>query len=351
MAHWLEALKERFPIDIDDMLREFGSEPIPGHLKRWWFALGGTPAYLFIIQAITGILLTFYYVPAPDQAYESVRFIREQLPFGWYIRSLHYWCSHLLIASIILHMMRVYFTGAYRKPREFTWVTGFALLVLMMVMGFTGYSLVYEQLSYWGATVAGNLTESVPMIGPIIAHFIRGGPEIGANTLTRFYIFHIAGIPTLIVLFLALHITLVRLHGVTPLTDEAGRPEDRQTFPFFPDHFLTELAIGLILMIILTVLACIFPAGLAEKANPLVTPEHIKPEWYFLFTFRWLKLTGLTFAVLSIGFFAFLAMVWPWIDGFWRKRHPKSEASTWIGVMAVLTLIGMTLWEVLSRGG
>jgi len=165
-------LRSRFPVDPEKLGTSL-NEPVPNHLKKWWFCVGGTPAYLFVVQAITGILLTFYYVPEPSQAYDSVAHITNDVPFGWWVRSLHKWSSNFMIVAVILHAMRVYFTGAYRKPREFTWATGAILLILTMVFGFTGYSLVYEQLSYWGATVAANLTETVPIMGEPLARFAQ----------------------------------------------------------------------------------------------------------------------------------------------------------------------------------
>ncbi len=140
--------RERIPIQ-GDVLREMTNEPVPNHLKRWWFCLGGTPAYLFVVQIATGILLAFYYQPAPSTAYESVRYVTEQVQYGWFIRSLHKWAATLMVAAVILHQMRVYFTGGYRRPREINWCIGMFLLLCTLVIGFTGYSLVYEQLSYW----------------------------------------------------------------------------------------------------------------------------------------------------------------------------------------------------------
>ena len=119
---------ERLPVTEAD-LRSLTNEPVPNHLKRWWFALGGTPAYLFVVQIVTGILLAFYYQPSPATAYESVRYITEEAQFGWYIRSVHKWGATLMIAAVILHQMRVYFTGAYRKPREINWMVGMCLLL------------------------------------------------------------------------------------------------------------------------------------------------------------------------------------------------------------------------------
>jgi len=345
LADWL---KERIPVDLE-ALKVYSNEPVPRHLKHWWWCLGGTPAYLFLVQATTGILLSFYYVPDPSQAYESVKRVMSAVPYGWFIRSIHRWSSNLMITAVILHMMRVFFTGAYRRPREINWMLGVGLLAVSLGFGFTGYSLVYEQLSYWGATVAGNLTEAVPVAGPYLARLLRGGEQVGDNTLTRLFILHIGILPAAITALLAGHIILIRLHGVTEFefTKDRERP-GKGTFPFFPDHFLTEMIIGVGLAFLLTCLAVIFPTGLAERADPLNTPPHIKPEWYFFWTFRWLKLTGLTFAVLSIGAMGFLALVWPFVDAAIRARKPHSEASVWIGLAAVIFLTGLSLWEAIA---
>lgn len=337
-------LRERFPID-QQVLISMGSEPVPGHLKRWWWCLGGTPAYLFIIQAVTGVLLTFYYVPTPEQAYESVAAISNEVRFGWYIRSLHKWSANFMIVAVLLHMMRVFFTGAYRRPREGNWMLGVLLLLLTLGFGFTGYSLVYEQLSFWGATVAANILQSIPFVGPDLADFLRGGPHVGSNMLTRLFVFHIGALPTLMVVVLLGHLLLMRTHGVSPLGSPAG--PDAKRFPFIPDHLFTEIAVALFLMFFLTFLAIVFPAGLGPKADPLVTPEHIKPEWYFFWAFRWLKLMPEQAAVATQGLFIALIFFWPLIDARIRKRRPESEASIWIGAGAVIFLLTLTVWEAL----
>ena len=348
MTSLSEWFRQRVPIN-PDTLRTFGSEPVPEHLKQWWWCLGGTAAYLLIVQVVTGVLLTFHYVPEPSHAYESVKHITEAVPFGWYLRSVHRWSSHFMIIAVILHAVRVFFTGAYRAPREVNWIIGSLLLLVTLGFGFTGYSLVYEQLSYWGATVAGQITEAVPLIGPTLADFIRGGERVGSNTLTRFFVFHIGILPTLIFLLVAAHLVLIRLLGVTEFkvksTDKAEG--EAKTFPFFPDHFITELGIGVTLMFLMTILAIVFPVGLQEQANPLVTPAHIKPEWYFFFTFRWLKLTSLTFAILSLGLVGFVAIAWPFVDRMLQRRFAIKELSLYIGLIVFIALAGMTIWEAL----
>jgi cytochrome b6 len=341
VAAWLA---ERIPIS-PGQLAELTNEPVPHHLKRWWFCLGGTPAYLFVVQIVTGILLAMYYQPAPATAYESVRYITETAYFGWYLRSLHKWAATLMIAAVILHQMRVYFTAAYRAPRDLNWIVGMGLLMTTLLTGFTGYSLVFEQLSYWGATVAANLCDAVPLVGRTAKLLLLGGEEYNAHTLSRLYVLHAAVLPGTLVLLIACHIALVRLHGVTEFPEDKAVPPERRYFPFFPDHVLTELIIGLVLMIVLSALATVLPATMGPKADPLTTPEVIKPEWFFYVAFRWLKLFSLTFAVLSTGLIVATMFLWPWIDRLLRRLTGIEEISVYIGIVATLLLIGMTVWE------
>ncbi len=337
--------QQRVPISGRD-LRELTNEPVPNHLKRWWFCLGGTPAYLFVVQIITGILLAFYYKPSPETAYESVRYITHEASYGWYVRSIHKWAATLMIAAVVLHQMRVYFTGAYRKPREVNWMIGMCLLLCTLVGGFTGYALVYEQLSYWGATVGANIADTVPLAGGVIKSMMLGGESYNQHTLARFFIVHAALMPVLMIVLLVLHVSLIRLHGVTELRFEDD-PKKPGHFNFFPDHLYTELIVGLVLMILLSTLATALPAAMGPPADPLTTPEVIKPEWFFYVTFRWLKFFSATVAVLSMGFIVFLMFVWPIVDGQIRKRWPGSEASVWIGIVAVLLIIALTVWEAM----
>jgi len=341
LSQWF---RERIPIQ-GHVVREMTNEPVPNHMKRWWFCLGGTPAYLFVVQIFTGILLAVYYEPSPGTAYESVRYVTEQVPYGWFIRSVHKWAATLMIATVILHQMRVYFTGGYRRPRELNWMIGMFLLGCTLVIGFTGYSLVYEQLSYWGATVGANIAANVPVVGAIGKRLLLGGEAYNEKTLPRFFILHAAVLPVTMILLISIHILLIRLHGVTELQFKEDSKEKTKFFNFFPDHLYTELIMGLVLMILLSALATILPATLGPRADPLTTPEVIKPEWFFYVMFRWLKLFSGTAAVLSIGFILFVMFVWPFIDAAIRKYTRFTEASVWIGIVGVFAIVGLTIWE------
>ncbi|HJO04220.1 MAG TPA: cytochrome bc complex cytochrome b subunit [Acidobacteriota bacterium] len=338
--------KDRLPIS-STQFRELTNEPVPNHMKRWWFALGGTPAYLFVVQIVTGILLAFYYSAAPEAAYESVRYITQEAAYGWFIRGVHKWGATLMIAAVIMHQMRVFFTGAYRKPREINWMVGMCLLVCTLMIGFTGYSLLFEQLSFWGATVGANITDTVPVVGSFMKNMMLAGDAYNQRTLARFYVLHAAVLPVTMILLLVVHIFIIRMQGVTELKFEGDKRGDEGTFSFFPDHLYTELILGLCLMILLAALATISPVVMGPRADPLVTPEVIKPEWFFYVAFRWLKLFTGTAAVLSMGLIVFAMFTWPFIDATIRRRTRFQEASVWIGVVAVITIIGMTIWEAL----
>jgi len=360
---WFAFLRERVPVNIE-VFEELSKEPIPHHMKNWWYCLGGTPLMLFAIQVVTGILLTFYYRPSPEEAYASVRMITEEVPFGWWIRSVHHWAANLMVLAVGLHAIRVFFTGAYRKPRELNWMVGVGLLFTTLGFAFTGYALVYDQLSYWAATVGTNVAEQFPVLGPYLAKLLRGGEVVNPTTLTRFFVFHVGAMPTLMAILLGLHIFLLRIHGVmeldappevqeTPLTVEEDREgkkrfDPNRFFAFFPDHVTTELLVGMFLLTLLTVLAMVFPAHLGQAANPDQTPLHIKPEWYFYPVFRWLKLVPLGVAMAGLLLGGLLFLFWPFVDGAIRRRNPKSELGTLVGASAAVLLLVFLVWEALA---
>jgi quinol-cytochrome oxidoreductase complex cytochrome b subunit len=193
--------------------------------------------------------------------------------------------------------------------------------------------------------VGANIADGVPLVGGFLKRMMLAGDVYNEKTLPRFFILHAAILPVTMIALLAVHILLIRLHGVTELKF-VGEPADKPThFNFFPDHFYTELIIGLVLMIVLSVLATVLPATMGPRADPLTTPEVIKPEWFFYVVFRWLKLFSGTAAILSIGFLVFIMFCWPFIDGLIRRWRPGSEASVWIGLAVVLFIVSLTVWE------
>lgn len=337
------AIAERFPVPPAwrGLVQE---ERLPVHLKTWIWALGGTAAILFFIQVVTGVLLTFYYVPQPMYAYDSVRQITSSVRYGWFVRGLHQAASQLMIIAVLLHMIRVFVTRGYRRPREATWIIGVALFLLTLGFAFTGYALVYDQLSYWATTVGTNMIAAVPLIGTPLLYMLRGGADVNPQTLTRLYNFHIGLIPTVFSLLLVAHIVLVRLHGVSTL-EEDSRTE---TYPFFPDHVLREAAVGLVVLLAIVVYVMISPPHLGDKADPNLTPAHIRPEWYFFPSYRWLKLVPLQVGLWTTVAFVLAMFFWPWIDRTIERAAPGRRLGTCIGVIFWLITLVLLVWEAFS---
>lgn len=319
-------------------------ERLPIHLKTWLWALGGTPAVLFTVQVVTGVLLTFYYVPQPMHAFESVRQITLSVRFGWLVRGLHQAASQLMIVAVLLHMIRVFVTRGYRRPREVTWVIGVALFLLTLGFAFTGYALVYDQLSYWATTVGTNMIAEVPAVGTPLLYMLRGGADVNPQTLTRFYNFHIGVIPTVFVVLVAGHILLVRLHGVAKLEGD----DCAESYPFFPDHVLREAAVALVLLVAMVVYVMAAPPGLGDKADPNLTPTHIRPEWYFFPSYRWLKLVPLQAGLWTTTAFIVAMFFWPWIDAGLERLVPGRRVGTFVGVTFWLVTISFLLWEAVA---
>jgi len=182
---------------------------------NWFYTLGSATLFVVINQIVTGILLTLYYVPTPDHAWDSVAYISYELPFGWFIRGMHHWGSSAMVLLVFLHMLRVVLMGAYKFPREITWITGLVLLLLTLGFGFTGYLLPWDQKSYWATTVGTRIAEITPGVGHFILMVMRGGEELSAVTLARFFGAHVWVLPISLILLLSAHIYLIIRHGIT----------------------------------------------------------------------------------------------------------------------------------------
>jgi quinol-cytochrome oxidoreductase complex cytochrome b subunit len=189
---------------------------------NWAYTLGSATLFTLIIQVVTGILLTLYYVPEPQQAYASVTYITNEVPFGWMIRGLHHWGASAMVLLAVLHMVRVIVYGAYKYPREVTWITGVFLLLLTFAFGFTGYLLPWDQRAYWATVVGTRIAEVVPVIGGSIKDVMLGGPEISGLTLSRFFGAHVWVLPSVLFLLVGIHLYLVIRNGISkpPKRDE-----------------------------------------------------------------------------------------------------------------------------------
>lgn len=207
---WLD---ERFDVRVP--LETFLKKPVPKHAIKWYFCLGGITFVLFLIQGVTGILLSLYYKPTPNEAYDSILFIMNNVRFGWLVRSIHSWSATLMIAACVAHMLRVFITGSYKNPRELNWVAGLFLLLLTLAFGFTGYLLPWDQKALWGSTVGSEIFGVVPLIGAWLLGLVRAGADITSMTLTRFYGAHMLILPVLTFIFLVVHFIIIRRQGIS----------------------------------------------------------------------------------------------------------------------------------------
>ena len=182
---------------------------------NWLYTLGSATLFVAVSQMVTGILLTIYYVPSPDQAYDSVQYITTQVPAGWFIRGLHHWGASVMVVLTVLHMLRVIYYGAYKYPREVTWFTGIGLLVIVIGFGFTGYLLPWDQKAFWATTVGTRIAEVTPVIGESILRIMRGGTELTAVTLARFFGVHVWFLPAALLILIGVHMFLVIRNGIS----------------------------------------------------------------------------------------------------------------------------------------
>jgi quinol-cytochrome oxidoreductase complex cytochrome b subunit len=184
---------------------------------NWWYTLGSASLFLFVLQIVTGVFLTVYYVPSPDHAYDSVQYIMNDVAFGWLIRGIHHWGATLMVLFVFIHMLRTFYFAAYKYPREITWITGVFLLLATLGMGFTGYLLPWNQRAYWATTVGTEIPGTAPFVGEFLMRILRGGSELSAVTLARFFSVHIWFLPAIMLLLIGIHLYLVIRIGISAL--------------------------------------------------------------------------------------------------------------------------------------
>lgn len=320
-------------------------EPLPSSVN-WWFTLGSVLLFLLVLQITTGAVLMMYYVPTPAYAYDSVKFIATQLAFGHLLRGLHLFGASFIVVAAGLHTLRVLVFGAYKSPREVTWWTGVILLLLIMAFALTGYLLPWDQRAYWATVVAINIAKSTPIGGSQIAAIMRGGPDIGALTLSRWFAAHVILLPAALVLFVVAHLYLMRRHGIAGHYRRATGP-DR---PFYPHHAIKDTVVVAAVFAALIAFAAWGHAPLEGVANPSDANYTPRPEWYFLSLFQLLKyFPGKLEPIAAHGIpgVAFLLLfLLPFLDRS-PERHPARRkivvAVTAFIVVGALTLTGLGL--------
>lgn len=336
---------------IEQFLRK---KTVPQHKHSIWYYTGSAILLFFAIQGITGFMLVFYYKPTLEEANQSVARIMMEIPLGWIIRSVHTWSAFFMIAIVFIHLLSIWITKAYRKPRELTWMSGVFLLFVTLGFGFTGYLLPWDDLSLSATKVGTDIPRSIPVIGAWVTKFLRGGDDVTGDTLTRFFGFHVCVLPVLIFVLLAIHVFLIQKHGMSlPLHVELRNEKVKET-PFWPNFIYREMIVWLILVGVLLTVAIFLPPSLDKAADLMApAPEGIKPEWYFLFLFQLLKIfpaqilfiSGDTIAVLLILVGVILFFFLPLIDN--KPARMKGKAITVSAYVFIVFAVTMTVWSLL----
>ena len=397
--------------------RESGDAIVSNFLLHWFpakvtkssldwsysFWLGAASAALYLLLILSGFPLLFLYIPSVERAYASVKDIEYVVAFGSWIRSVHRFAAHLMVAAVFLHLVRVFLTGAYKngvgqgQRREWNWILGVGMLLLTLFLSFTGYLLPWDQLAFWAVTVGTNIASSVPLVGPTIRELLIGGRTIDQPTLIRFYALHVFVLPALLSLLFVYHVWRIRKDGGLARADRELLLERKAEQPAAPSKTYTLLGIArgtaptvrtdsleapdravnavpdltrraaivvLGTIALVSILSALIRSPLEEAANPLITPNPAKAPWYFLWlqeivtdtTFRIGSLTvngAFIGGVLLPGLLIVVLTVWPWLDkspgaaaGTWFPANRKTQNLVFIGiaiVIIILTLIGVFL--------
>lgn len=329
ILNWLE---ER--TGLESIVKNFLYEEIPAS-AGWHQVLGSVALFCFMVQAFTGAMLAFNYAPTPGDAYLSVKYIMTELTGGRLIRGLHHWGASMMIVMVVLHMTQVFLWGAYKRPREATWMVGCVLFLITMAFGLTGYLLPWDNRAYWGTVVTTQISGLAPGVGPYVVRLMGADGGIGVVTFARFYAAHTLLFPLAIVALVALHIFLVRKHGVAPAADD-NLPKKR----FFPEQVFKDTVGAFIIFSILLVMALTLKAPLDRLADPTDTTYTPRPDWYFLFLFQTLKFFEGKMEVIGAVVLPNLAIVGlflvPFID-----RGKVVAVTKRKGAMAVVLIAGL----------
>jgi ubiquinol-cytochrome c reductase cytochrome b subunit len=323
------------------------THPVPPNLG-WFYVFGSATLTMFILQIVTGMCLAVVYVPAANDAYTSLEYLNTEQPLGWLLRAVHYWSATGMVVMLVLHATRVVLMGAFKYPRELTWLLGVGLLFVTLGLAFTGQVLRWDQDAYWGVGVGAAMVGRVPIVGPALVHVLLGGPNIGGETLSRFFGLHVFVLPGLAILLLVPHLYLVVRQGISS-RPKVGKPVDPRTYdaeyaqdlaagePFFPYDFTKDAIFSACCVLVVFALAFTFgPKGPSGPPDPTLIAAEPRPDWYFLPLFALLALsppqmeTAIMLVMPVVGVAALVLL--PFIAG-------KGERSPWRRPVTVLVVL------------
>jgi ubiquinol-cytochrome c reductase cytochrome b subunit len=349
-------------VQLEGFVKESAEHPVPSKTASWWYVFGSASFVLLILQIATGIMLAIVYVPSAGEAWNSLQVLNHQLPLGWLLRAMHFWGSNFMVAVVLIHMSQVFLFGAYKFPRELTWLLGVFLLLMTLGMAFTGQVLRFDQDAYWGLGIGASIMGRVPFIGGQLVHLMLGGPIIAGATLTRFFTIHVFVLPATMLAFASLHTWLVLKLGVNEWP-APGRLVKRETYiqeynelahhhgvPFVPGAIWKDAMFAAGILVAVLVCAALFgPYGPTGVPDPTIIDTVPKPDFWFLWIYTALAFlpanieTPVMLIAPVIGIGILLAL--PFIAGLGEKSWHRRP----VAVLAVILIaVG---WAVLTQLG
>jgi len=341
-------------------IAEVAAHPVPKSSASWWYVFGSATFVVFLLQVVTGTCLALVYVPSADGAWQSLLYLNFEQPLGWYLRALHGWGSNFMLALMFVHMAQVFLFGAYKYPRELTWVAGVLLLFCTLGMAFTGQIMRFDQDAYWGLGIGASIAGRIPILGPSIVHLLLGGPIIAGATLSRFFALHVFLVPALLIGFVVVHLVLVLRLGINewPMpgrvvkrdryVEEYARIVHEDGEPFFPYAAQKDIVFaGLIVLALVVAAAVLGPIGPGGEPDPTIIRTVPRPDFFFLWMFSlfallppWTETVLMLVApVLVMGVLFGL----PFFSGTGEKHFRRRPVSV-IVVLLVATAIGTLTW-------
>jgi ubiquinol-cytochrome c reductase cytochrome b subunit len=365
MTRWLRAAGNWFDarLSVRATLMPMMQHPIPrasAGPMGWWYVFGSASLTLLIVQILTGIGLALVYVPAADNAYDSLLYLNYDQSLGWFLRALHYYAGSGMVVLVLAHATQVFLHGAYKYPRELTWVLGVFLLLCTLGMFFSGQILRWDPDAYWGLAVGGSMAGRVPVAGPWLVRQMLGGPVIGADSLNRFFALHVFVIPGALLFFLAIHLWLVLKRGISA-PPVPGQPVDPKTYneeyekqlktgvPFLGDAMLKDAFFSSLAVIVVVVVAAVLgPKGPTGPPDPTLSGANPRPEWPFLWLFALLSLSPAgaeTFVILvfPVILIAGLFLV-PFVSNR-GERAPSRRPVAVLSVIVIYTVLGVLTYQ------
>jgi quinol-cytochrome oxidoreductase complex cytochrome b subunit len=333
----------------------------------WSATLGSLCVMLLGIMFVSGVFLAMYYNPSPDKAYQAIDYIMNDVPWGWLLRGIHHWGASAMVIAVFLHMMTSFFSGSYKAPRELTWISGVVMFLIVLGLGFTGYLLPWDLKAYWATTVSTNIPKDIPIIGGFLSQLALGGQGISGATLTRFYAVHAMLLPMVLIGFIAFHIYLVRVHGISEHSSEAepsppipdaedaaeatnGSPATpKKVYRFYPEHALRSATLFTAVFLVLIALSVYAEIPREQVAGTLVENYLPRPEWYYMWLFqlltyfpgKWEAVGSLAFPFLAV----LLLFALPFLGrsryiGIRNRALPLAGGVTIIVALVYLTVMG-----------